>query len=488
MNIIYVSPEVEPLAKVGGLADVAGSLPLALHRLGENVSTIMPFYGSIDRRRYPVEDTGAKVHVWIDGRSREGKVWKHEVEGMAVYLISSTEFFDREGIYGSPDGEYPDNALRFAFFSRAVLEVVKELDLRPQVIHINDWPTALVPVFRELFYREDPAAGRAAVLFSIHNLAYQGVFDAEVLPRIGLPWEVFHAEGLEFWDKVNFLKGGLIYSEMLSTVSPSYAEEIRSKDKGAGLEGVLGKRADDIVGILNGIDTNLWNPAQDETLWASYSPHDLGGKITNKRRLQEKLGLEVSPAAPLMGIVGRLDPQKGLDLILEVAPSVLEAGAQMAILGAGRREYIRDLQELAVRFPGKLSFSEGFQAELAPQIYGGADLFLMPSRYEPCGLGQMIALRYGTVPVVRRTGGLADTVIDIHADAGKRNGNGFVFEAYRPEAFESACRRAMNHYRDDEAWRMLVRRGMEQDFSWKRSSEGYRELYTRTVNKSRMNR
>ncbi len=484
MNILFVSPEVEPLAKVGGLADVAGSLPLALHRLGENVSTIMPFYGSIDRRRYPVEDTGVKIQVWIDGRSREGKVWKHEIQGMPVYLVSSREFFDRQGIYGTPDGEYPDNPLRFAFFSRAVLEVAKGLDLRPQVIHANDWPTALVPVFRELFYREDPAVGGAAVVLSIHNLAYQGVFDAEVLPRIGLPWEVFHVGGLEFWGRVNFLKGGLIYSEMLSTVSPTYAEEIRSKENGAGLEGVLGKRADDIVGILNGIDTNLWNPAQDETLWAPYTSHYLGGKIINKRCLQEKLGLEVSPATPLMGMVGRLDPQKGLDLILEVAPSVLEAGAQMAILGAGRREYILDLQALAERFPGRLSFSEGFQADLAPQIYGGADLFLMPSRYEPCGLGQMIALRYGTVPVVRRTGGLADTVVDIH----KRNGNGFVFDAYRPEAFESACRRAMEHYRDGEAWGKLVRRGMGQDFSWDRSSEGYRELYARTVDKSGMNR
>ena len=218
----------------------------------------------------------------------------------------------------------------------------------------------------------------------------------------------------------------------------------------------LGSVPTDLVGILNGIDTQLWNPARDETLWASYNSRDLGGKITNKHRLQEKLGLEVSSTAPLMGIVGRLDPQKGLDLILEVAPMVLKAGAQMAILGAGRREYIRDLQRLAARFPGGLSFNKGFQAELAPQIYAGTDLFLMPSRYEPCGLGQMIALRYGAVPVVRRTGGLADTVIDIQTDAGKKGGNGFVFEAYRPEALESACRRAMNYYRDGEAWRKLV--------------------------------
>jgi starch synthase len=240
------------------------------------------------------------------------------------------------------------------------------------------------------------------------------------------------------------------------------------------------------VGIRNGIDTSVWNPEKDESLWAPYSARNPEGKITNKRRLQEKLGLEVSPAVPLMGMVGRLDPQKGLDLLLEVAPSVLEAGAQMVVLGAGRREYIRDLQALAARFPDRLSFNQGFQAELAPQIYGGADLFLMPSRYEPCGLGQMIALRYGTVPVVRRTGGLADTVIDVAADGGK--GNGFLFDAYEPDAFASACRRAMDFFRDGESWKKLVRRGMRQDFSWKRSSEGYRGLYARTFQKSRVDR
>jgi starch synthase len=419
----------------------------------------------------------------MDGSIHEGSIWIHRQEGVAFYLIANLEYYDREGIYGLRGSDYPDNAFRFAFFSRAALEAAKKLDLHPDVFHINDWQTALLPVYQKLFYRGDPEIGRTAVVLSIHNLAYQGIFDRDYLGRLGLPWEIFGLEGIEFHGKMNFLKGGLVFSELLTTVSPTYAGEIQSPELGAGLDGLLRKRAVDLVGILNGIDTSIWNPSKDKALFAPYTARRPTGKAANKKRLQEKLGLVTRDWAPLFGCIARLDPQKGFDILLEAAPEMLADGAQLALLGSGREEFILAFQELKKQFPEQLSLNEGFQPELASQIYAGADLFLMPSRYEPCGLGQMIALRYGTIPVVRRTGGLADTILDLDED--RHKGNGFVFESYEAPALLDAARRAMASYRNRRTWQTLVERAMRADFSWKSSASRYLKVYERAVRKAR---
>lgn len=483
MNIVLVSSEVDPLAKTGGLADVASSLAVALHRAKDSVSIVMPFYRSIDTQKYNVRDTGVRVQVPLDGTLHEGTIWQHRYRGVPIYLLGNPAFYDREGLYGADGSDYPDNALRFAFLSRGALEVAKALDLHPDAFHVNDWQSALLPVYRKLLYHDDAILGRAGVVLTLHNLAYQGNFDRDFVPRMGLPWDAFTMDGLEFYGNMSFLKGGVVFSDILSTVSPTYAGEIQTSKAGAGLEGLLSKRSHELYGILNGIDTSVWNPGKDTAIFASYSRGKPDGKAVNKKRLQKKLGLRVSSRTPLFAAIARLDPQKGFDLLLEATPSMLADGAQLVLLGTGERRYLDGFAKLQAAFPDRLSLNEGFQPELGRQIYAGADLFLMPSRYEPCGLGQMIALRYGTVPVVRRTGGLADTIIDL--DREPERGNGFVFDDYRPSALLDATRRAMVRFRDEKSWRALVRRAMAADFSWKKASGRYQELYALAAEKAR---
>jgi starch synthase len=479
VETVFVSTEVAPLAKVGGLADVAGALPWALRRVGHDVSVMMPYYRSIDRRRFRASDTGVRVSAWMDGRVREARVFVHRRGDVPVYLIRSADYFDRDGVYGEHGADYVDNAFRFGFFARTVIEAVKALDLHPDVLHVNDWPSALVPAYRTAFHAADPVIGAAAVVLSIHNLAYQGTFDKELMPRLGLPWELFTMEALEFHDRMNFLKGGLGLADMLSTVSPTYAREIQTPDLGAGLDGILRRRSLDLMGILNGIDPVAWNPRRDRTLPARYSPRDLGGKAVCKAALQRQLGLDEDPSVPVFGLIGRLDPQKGFDLALDAAPSLVADGAQVILLGAGQQQLVDRARALAEAHPTAFSANLGFDDPLARRIYAGADLLLMPSRFEPCGLAQMIALRYGTIPVVRRTGGLADTVIDL--DEVPALGNGFVFDATDAGGLLWAARRAMNHLRDRDDWRALMVRGMALDFSWDVSARRYLELYDRAA-------
>ena len=483
MNIVLVSSEVEPLAKTGGLADVAASLSVALRRAKQNVSVVMPFYRSIDTKTFAVHDTGLEVEVPLDRSTYKGRIWRFRLGDVPVYLLKNQDLYDREGLYGEGDADYPDNALRFAFLSRAALEAARVLDLQPDVFHINDWQSALLPVYKHLYYREDPSLGRAGVLLSIHNMAYQGVFDRSQLPRLHLPQDVFHVGGLEFFDQINLLKGGLVYADLLSTVSPSYAKEIQTPEAGAGLEGVLHHRAGELFGILNGIDTSMWNPGRDKKIFTNYTLSKPGGKSSNKSELQKSLDLNVDAKAPLAAVIARLDPQKGFDLLLEAAPKLLEAGGQLALLGSGQRRYLKDFAKLQERFRGQVSLNEGFDQELARRIYAGADLFLMPSRYEPCGLGQMIAMRYGTIPVVRRTGGLADTVIDFDRD--EELGNGFVFDAFEATALVDAIMRAMARFDDRRVWPALVRRAMKTDFSWKTACQRYLDVYVLAMKKAR---
>jgi len=457
------------VAKVGGLADVAGSLPRALQRLGHDVVVFTPLYGSTDLERSRLRPSPVAVEVVMDGALRRATLAKARLNGVTTYFVDNAEYFDGRGIYGENGIDYEDNAFRFAFFTRAVLDASRELELEPDVYHVHDWPTALLPVY-------EPGA---PTVLTVHNLAYQGVFPRAWLPRLDLPSEFFHIDGLEFYGSVNFLKGGLVSADRLTTVSKTYAREIQTEEYGAGLEGVMRARHQQLTGIVNGIEPNDWHPGKDAALVAGYSSTRLAGKARGKQALQRELGLSVSARTPLLAVIGRLDPQKGFELLLEAAPSILSssdgARAQLVVLGSGNDELLGAFRDLAERFPGAVSANRGFRDALGRRIYAGADLFLMPSRYEPCGLGQMIALRYGTLPIVRSTGGLADTIRDLDADP--EHGNGFSFEAYSAAALVASVRRALRHYHDETTWTRWVRRAMREDFSWKSSAAEYVRVY-----------
>lgn len=476
MHVVFVSSELALFAKVGGLADVTASLPRALKRLGHRVSILLPLYGAVDRDQLALARTAISFEIPLDGKLRRAFVWKGRASGIPVYLIENDDYFARPTIYGGPEGDEPDNAARFAFFSRAALEASRALGLEPSLFHVHDWPTALVPVYQRL----GSTPPRPTVL-TIHNLAYQGIFPKQWMPRLELPWNLFGFDGLEFYDRLNFLKGGLIFSDRLTTVSPTYAGEIQGKELGFGLEGVVRARSDRLRGILNGIDPSDWHPGRDPALVASYRSNGLSGKAENKRALQRELGLNLDGEAPLLGFVGRLVSQKGIDLLVEAIPGLVSLRAQLAILGSGESDALASLQRLARRFPRQVRVSTGFQDELGRRIYAGADFFMMPSRYEPCGLGQMIALRYGTLPIVHRTGGLADSIRDLdeHPD-----GNGFSFPRYDLESFMGATRRALGHRRDSKSWKRIVARAMREDFSWKASAAAYVDVYRRAMGES----
>jgi starch synthase len=377
-------------------------------------------------------------------------------------------------VYGERGGEYGDNAERFALLSRAALASPAALGRRPRIVHANDWQTGLVPWLLRHEHAHDPALAGAKSVFTIHNLAYQGVFPKQVLPFIGLPWDVFHLDAMEFYDQVSFMKAGLTFADALTTVSPTYAREVLTPQEGAGLDPLLRHRRDALHGILNGIDVAEWDPVRDPHLPAHYSARDLAGKGACKASLQRELGLPVRPDVPLVGIVSRLADQKGVDLVVASVPQIVLREAQLVVLGTGSHAYEEAFRRAAAAHPAQVAARIGFDEGLAHRIEAGADVFLMPSRYEPCGLNQMYSLRYGTVPVVRAVGGLEDTVEDFD---GWNRGTGFKFRDYAPGALLLALRRALEAWRDQRAWRALVLRGMAQDFSWDRSARGYEALY-----------
>ncbi len=470
MEILFVASEVAPLSKTGGLADVAGALPRALARRGHAVSVVTPRYGFVD----PAARGFVRIDRALRVRGEPAAVWVSRGQP-SVYLLEHEWFFgDRTGLYGEGGRDYPDNAERFAWMARAALALPGALKLRPAIVHLNDWQTGLGAWLRRHEHAQDRALAGARTVFTIHNLAYQGVFPKDVLPVLGVPWEVFRYEALEFHDQVSFLKAGLVFSDALTTVSPTYAREILTPDGGEGLDALLRHRAEDLTGILNGIDVEAWDPSRDPHLPAHYDARDLSGKAACKAALQRELGLSVRPDVPLVGLVGRLATQKGLDLVAAALPDLLAHDVQIALLGSGERRYEEAFARAAADRPDRMAARIGFDEGLAHRIEAGADLFLMPSRYEPCGLNQMYSLRYGTVPVVRAVGGLEDTVDDYD---GWRGGTGFKFRAYTPQALLLAVRRALDVYPDVRTWRGLMERGMAQDNSWAHSAERYEALY-----------
>jgi starch synthase len=470
LKILVAASEVVPYAKTGGLADVAGALPREFAKLGHDVRLVMPRYAKVDRELKTVM-TGLGVE--LAGERTAFDLLRDTGQGYEAWFVDCPKFFDRPGLYGEEGNDYPDNAARFAFFAKAVLAAAEAACFTPDVVHCHDWQTALVP----LLLKKGDYPFSPGTLFTIHNLAYMGNFPPdEALPLIGLGEGVFTAEGgLEYYGRVNYLKAGLVSADVLTTVSETYAREIQTPEFGYGLEGVLRSRSADLYGVLNGIDYGLWNPALDKNLAANYSAEDPGGKAECKADLQREYGLPGRPDVPLFGMVTRLADQKGLDLFEKVSGDFFARDLQLVLLGTGEPKYHALFDELAARYPRKCGVRLAYDAALAQRIYAGADLFLMPSRYEPCGLGQLIALAYGTVPVVRATGGLADTI--------REGENGFVFEGYVPSALLDAVKRALAAFSEGDTWDGLVRRAFAARYSWSRSAERYVALFEKAVAK-----
>ena len=478
LRLLLISSEVEPFAKTGGLADVAGALPQALATLGHDVRVLMPKYRGVERHG-TLRTAVPRVRVPIGDRTTEGALLEGRLgRAVPVYFLAHDHYYDRPALYGTGQGDYLDNCERFIFFCRGALEALRALGWTPHVIHANDWQSGLVPVYLETLYKDDPALGEVATLFTIHNLAYQGVFWHFDMPLTGLGWDLFTPAGLEFYGKLNFLKGGLVFADVLNTVSKTYAQEIQTAEFGCGLEGVLQYRRADLHGVVNGIDVAAWDPATDRDLTKPYSAEDLAGKAACKQALAQELGIDAD-GAPIIGIVSRLAAQKGLDLVLAALPELVDAGFALALLGAGEPGLETAFGDSARASRGRVAIRTGFDNALARRIYAGADMFLMPSRYEPCGLGQMISMRYGTIPIVRRTGGLADTVVE--ARPARRTGTGFGFAEPTARALLEAATRALAAYREPALWRQLQRNAMAQDFSWPASAREYVALYRKAA-------
>jgi starch synthase len=467
-----VASEGLPFSKTGGLADVIEALPKALVAQGHDAAVVLP--------RYRGTRVGGVVvpslTVSIGGRLRFPAVDDGGVlGGVRYFFVDDPEYFDRDGLYGGRGGDYPDNAERYSEFCRVAIEIAKNV-WPAEVIHCHDWQTALVPVLLRTAYASDPVAQKLPVVFTIHNLAYQGLFARDVLSRADIPVAVFHPGGIEFFGSINLLKGGLIFSDYLTTVSHKYAQEIQTPDFGYGLDGVVRDRADRLVGILNGADYALWNPEKDKLIAARYSAKDLSGKQVCKQALRKLFELpQEELARPVIGIVSRFADQKGFDLIAERAHELMQEEMTLVVLGTGDRKYEDLFRSLAAAYPGRVGVKIAYDDTVAHQIEAGADLFLMPSRYEPCGLNQIYSLKYGTVPVVRATGGLDDTIEAFDLESG--TGTGFKFEEYSGAALVQCVRRALQHYEDERIWKRIQLNGMTKDFSWKGPATEYAKVY-----------
>jgi 1,4-alpha-glucan branching enzyme len=474
LHVVMLCPELAPLAKTGGLADAVASLAIALEGLGQRVTLIMPAYRQVVQALLPLQDIGIRVGVPLNSRTDEaGVLFTRIGREIPVHLIREDHYFDRDHLYGTPEGDYSDNAERFVFFTRAALEVLREIG-PADILHVHDWQAALAIAFLKAQPENYPALSSIRTVLTVHNLGYQGLFPPHFWDILGLDWNLFTAQGLEFYGKINFLKGGLVSADAITTVSPTYAQEIRTAEYGFGLEGVLQERAP-AVGILNGVDYEVWNPATDSFIAQNYGPSDLRGKRACKADLQKIFGLPQEPGTPLLSIVSRLVSQKGFDLLEMIMDELLAKDIQFVLLGTGAKRYQESFQSAASRHRQKLGVRIAFEEALAHKIEAGADMFLMPSRYEPSGLNQLYSLKYGTVPIVRATGGLRDTVEEFDPVTGK--GNGFLFEEYEASALLAAVRRALTAFQRHGDWEKLMRSAMAADYSWRRSAGEYLRLY-----------
>ena len=473
LNIVMACSELVPFAKTGGLADMVPSLAKALVILGHRVSVIMPAYRSVLHSGAELRETGLRLSVPVGGLREEAGVLTATIaSGIPVYFIEAARYFDRPGLYGTVEGDYPDNARRFAFFARAVLELLRRIGA-PHILQAHDWQAAAAIAFLKAQPERYPGLSTVCTALTVHNLGYQGVFGEQEWPVLNLDRSLFTPRHFEFYGKINFLKAGLAFADTITTVSPTYAREIQTPEYGFGLEGVLRERSAHLTGILNGADYGLWNPETDRSIAQTYGFEDLSGKHACKADLQRKFGLPVDPGIPLIGMVTRLASQKGMDLMEAAMEELMQRELQLIVGGMGDQRYQDLVAAWAEQYPGKIAAKIAFEEELAHQIEAGADMFLMPSRYEPSGLNQLYSLKYGTIPIVRATGGLKDSVDEF--DGG--GGTGFLFDTYEPSALLAAVDRALDAYRQKEQWGKLLRNAMCADFSWKRSAEAYIRVF-----------
>lgn len=472
MKVLYASSEALPFAMSGGLADVAGALPKALRKRFIGCRVVMPLYSSISEELRSKMTFVCSITVPVAWRRQYCGIFEAHIDGVIYYLIDNQYYFNREGMYG-----HYDDAERFAFFSRAVLEIIPYIGFTPDIIHCNDWQTALIPVYLDTFYKYDDLYKNMKTVFTIHNIQYQGKYGKELIGDVlGIPYE--RESIIEYDDCVNFMKGAIQCSNKVTTVSPTYSKEILDPYYSHGLDGILKEFTYKLTGIVNGIDVDIYNPETDNLIYKNFSADDMSGKAYNKQKLQEELGLPVRDNAPVIGIVTRLVKHKGLDLVKHVFEELLKADIQFAILGSGEWEFENFFNEMAGKYPDKVGLRIGFNPQLAHRIYAGSDIFLMPSQSEPCGLAQMVALRYGTIPIVRETGGLNDTI----SDSGDGEGNGFTFKSYNAHDMQNTVWRAIAGYSDKQGWQTLRERAMKCDNSWGTSANAYIKLYKEILN------
>lgn len=483
LRVLFVTPEAVPFAKTGGLADVAGALPKYLHPLGCQLKLVMPYYRMVRKTGLPIRPLAEEMEVTVGGESLSVDLYQGQLDQeIPVYFIGREEFYDREYLYSTPKGDYFDNLERFVFFSKATLQLCRTQGFSPDIIHHHEWQTGLIPAYIRSIYREDPLFARTAIVFTIHNIAYQGLFRKEKFWLTGLPQEMYNPEGIEFWERINLMKAGVIYADAINTVSQKYSEEIQTPEFGYGLEGVLRKKKEDLYGILNGVDYQEWDPSQDAHLVARYDLKNLSGKRACKKDLLKEFNLPPSlEKVPLLGMISRLADQKGFDLLAEILEELFSLDIGFVLLGTGEQKYHDLFQQVARQYPQKAGIRIAYDDRLAHKIEAGADLFLMPSKYEPCGLNQIYSLRYGTIPVVRATGGLDDTIV--HYDPATGTGNGFKFSRYDAKEFLNQIKTAIRFFYQPKHWKQLLQNAMTADFSWQRSAEAYLRLYRQALKK-----
>lgn len=467
-KVLFVSSEAIPFAKTGGLGDVAGALPYALKKLGADVRVVMPKYKCIPTEYTNKTNTVAGFPIYLGWRKQYASIYEYESD-VPIYFIENNNYFDRDNLYG-----YEDDHERFAFFCKAVLDMLPRIGFLPDVIHCNDWQTGPICLLLKERYHEDLYYRSISALYTIHNIQYQGIFGRETLDLLGISDWCFHSDGVEFYGNISYMKSGLVYSDAINTVSNTYAEEIKTSQYGYGLEGVLQRRSNVLYGIVNGIDYDVYNPETDKSIYIPYSKKSLDLKKKNKKKLQKDLGLPQKDV-PMIGLISRLVDQKGLNLIAEKMNELMEEDIQFVVLGTGQEQYEQMFKYMQQKFPHKVSANILFNLDLAQKIYASSDLFLMPSLFEPCGLGQLISLRYGTIPIVRKTGGLADTIQAFDEESGI--GNGFVFSNYNSYEMLEEIKRAIKVYNNKEKWKILIENAMDSDYSWEDSAKKYMELY-----------
>jgi starch synthase len=483
MKVLIASPELYPFVKTGGLADVTGSLPKILKKLGIEARVILPKYKGMEEFGFPLRYRNYKISCQVSQAFIEAEIVESEYDGVTAYLVEKDEYYYRDYLFSTPDGDYLDNAERFTFFSKSILEAIKVLDFVPDVLHCNDWETALVPFLLKTLHKDDPQLKDVATLLTIHNLGYQGLFWHHDMHLLNVGWEYFTPDYIEFFGKINFLKAGIVFSDILNTVSKHYSMEIQTPEFGHGLDGILRTRKSDLYGIVNGIDYEEWSPEKDRFLPAQYSADDMSNKLVCKKNLQEAFSLPVNQEIPLLATISRLADQKGFDLIYSSLEEMLALGGglQYIVLGTGDRKYHDLFTGLAKKFSKSFAIKIVYDNSLAHLLEAGADMFLMPSRYEPCGLNQLYSLRYGTVPIVRGVGGLEDTIIDY--TVAPTEGTGFKFYDYSKTSLLDGIERALNVYRSKDNWSRLMRTCMAADFSWERSAREYVGLYRKAIEK-----